>query len=135
MGAQGADARPAGYGEQYQVVAGEDVETLGITPSAMPPDYVYVHQVEPGYWADMQGIAVGDAIIALNGTPTSELNGRQFQKLMRTRPLTFTIEQGSGRPVGSGVATGLRSKGGTVFERKVDEGVEAIGFTPGGLPP
>jgi len=84
--------------------------------------------VEPGLWAEQNGVAVGDCVVALNGNLVSALKTKQYQQLIKERPLTLLLEEHP-KPLGEADPQG------EAYELIVPQGVELLGFTTKGMPP
>mmetsp|Transcript_5064 Transcript_5064/g.11864 ORF Transcript_5064/g.11864 Transcript_5064/m.11864 type:complete len:855 (-) Transcript_5064:88-2652(-) len=84
--------RPSEDANIFQVVAGEGVTQLGIVPSALPPKPLILRHVEPGSWAEQNGVGIGDELIALNDVRVAETTLTELDNfLRRERPLKLTF--------------------------------------------
>lgn len=81
----------------------------GITPSQdlQPPSRsgqdvrpakisVSVRSVQPGSWADSQGVQAGDKILAVNGAAVCDMDTESFNAQMQRRPLTLSMRSAAG---------------------------------------
>mmetsp|Transcript_99392 Transcript_99392/g.290131 ORF Transcript_99392/g.290131 Transcript_99392/m.290131 type:complete len:915 (-) Transcript_99392:35-2779(-) len=85
-------ASPGAEGEQFQVVADAAVKQLGIVPSALPPKPLILRHIEPGSWADENGILVGDELVAVNNVRVHNINLKELDNyLRRERPLRLVF--------------------------------------------
>lgn len=73
------------------LVAGPEVNRLGIAFSTLPPQPVVVKRVTEGTWAYEQGMEAGDVLEAVNDRNVQELTGETFKLLLNQRPLTIRL--------------------------------------------
>lgn len=71
--------------------ADEDVEKLGMQPGNWPPGWVYINKVEPDCWANLQGIQIGWAIVAVNGIRVETMDMSTFRRLLKARPVSLAM--------------------------------------------
>lgn len=85
--------RDPGAPRRFQIRLEEGTTTLGMVPAALPPMQVIVGQVEPGSWAQRNGVSAGDELVAVDGMPVVEISVITLDKLLRqVRPLLLTFE-------------------------------------------
>lgn len=58
-----------------------------------PPGDIVVTKVAPGSWAERSGIAVGLALVRVDGVDTATLTAEGLQATMRQRPLEMAFER------------------------------------------
>lgn len=75
------------------VVANDEDTRLGFKPSAMPPDRIFVEEVEAGSWSDVRGICKGDELIACNGEAVLQITPKALVNIMKARPLRLTFSR------------------------------------------
>ena len=79
--------------DKFECRAGQDVQDLGIYPSAFPPDPMLVARVAAGSWAAEQGILAGDELLEIGGRPVQELTAKEAKRAMRERPLLLVVQR------------------------------------------
>jgi len=114
------------------VVASQLDTKLGWSPSGMPPNRIWVEEVDSESWADRMGIARGDELIAVNGRPAMEMVRKDFLTAMRRRPLRlcFVLAHHSAR----GGSSGMADPEGVVVLIARDSD-RTLGWAPSALPP
>jgi len=76
----------------YQVVAEHGVTMLGIVPAALPPKPLVLRHVEPGSWAEQNGINMGDELTMVNDVQVAKVTLKELDNyLRRERPLKLTL--------------------------------------------
>merc|ERR1712070_878048 len=70
----------------------EAVKTIGCLFSSVPPNRVYVQQVDGASWAEEKGVRVGWELTTLNGQVCSKMSADAFRTAMRSRPLTLAFD-------------------------------------------
>merc|ERR1712008_144267 len=76
----------------FSKTALENVAKLGITPSAMPPEHVFVRRVDEGSWAEQCGIRAGDELTCVDDHPVSRMSRTELTAAMQsTRPIKLTF--------------------------------------------
>lgn len=79
-------------------VSEDDGKRLGFIPQELPKGAdcvgpVYIELVEPGTWAERNGVARGDRLVAVNGEDVESLGEKQLKRLMRGRPLELIFSR------------------------------------------
>ena len=77
----------------FECRAGQDVQDLGIYPSAFPPDPMLVASVTPGSWAATQGVVPGDEFVEIGGHQVKGLTAKEAKRAMRERPLKLVFHR------------------------------------------
>lgn len=66
---------------------------LGISIRASNPDDVKIDSVEPGSIAEKAGLKAGDRILAINGTPMSEIPQEKLRPSLAGKQVKFKVER------------------------------------------
>jgi len=74
-----------------ECTAAEGVPTIGLVFSSTAPDDVVIKRVNPGTWAEEQGIKAGDQLEAINGVKVSDMATDTFKQTMQKRPLVLQV--------------------------------------------
>jgi len=76
----------------FQVVADTGVTMLGIVPAALPPKPLILRHVEPGSWAEQNGVSIGDELTMVNDVQVMKITLKELDNfLRRERPLKLTF--------------------------------------------
>lgn len=70
---------------------GPEVGKLGLSFGSLAPCTVVVETVLPGFWAEREGIQLGETILAVNHRKTGEMTRQEFMKALRERPLELAV--------------------------------------------
>lgn len=154
-----------GEASSREVVAGEDVEKLGLTLDGLPPGRLVVTSVAPGLWAEAAGLLPGEQVVQVNGEDLEAMAAEDFKRHLQARPVALRVEAGvpgdaaepaqapevppprrrSGRPSGASAAPSAkresmasrRASAAPEGERDVEAGakVDRLGLKLQGLPP
>merc|ERR1712159_649281 len=81
-GKQKEDGKVEGK-HKYEIVAEEGVKALGFMPSAMPPERVFVSNLQPGTWATENGAQEGDQLIGADGKTVSKMDKKELKQVMK----------------------------------------------------
>jgi hypothetical protein len=97
---QGAEANREHWKEystpdikHMKLIALEARGGLGFKPSGMPPDPIFVDAIEPGSWADRNGLVVGDMLLSMNGWMIKDMNSDELMEIRKERPLQLMFER------------------------------------------
>jgi len=77
--------------KRFEFEALDADQRLGFKPWGLPPDRIYVTEVEDGFWADVNGVAPGDELVACNGQDVANMRPRDLVAAMKARPLNLTF--------------------------------------------
>eukprot|EP00971_Amphidinium_carterae_P143396 2841001-Amphidinium_carterae.1 len=75
----------------FEVIAHEGVDKLGVTPHGLPPGHLKVIAVSQGSWAEHAGVQVGDTIIEVNGDDLVVMPAEAFKQRLQVRPLKLLL--------------------------------------------
>lgn len=91
MGAEAEFAAASGSAAEapggFELVAGEEVARLGLSPATWPPEPVVVKQVSAASWAATQRVLPGDEIVEVNGKAAAGMTKADIVLAMKARPL------------------------------------------------
>jgi len=80
------------HGHEWEATANDEDEWLGFSPSAWPPEEVYVAEVEADGWAEYSAeLDVDDQILKVNGRDVAAMTKKDMKDAMKKRPLTITF--------------------------------------------
>lgn len=76
-----------------EILAGPEVEDLGLTFTSAPCDQPVVTKIRLASWAEEVGFEVGDEVIELNGSRPADMTPSGFIEALGERPLHFQLRQ------------------------------------------
>mmetsp|Transcript_40585 Transcript_40585/g.80194 ORF Transcript_40585/g.80194 Transcript_40585/m.80194 type:complete len:221 (-) Transcript_40585:38-700(-) len=98
------DVQAAG-GLTMNLVADEQVSTLGLAFYQLPPSAARVKRIQQGSWAEREHVMPEDEVISLNGVRVADMDEAIFTKTMKERPLEIIVVRPSAEQDPCGVAT------------------------------
>eukprot|EP00929_Paragymnodinium_shiwhaense_P027189 TRINITY_DN16008_c0_g1_i1.p1 TRINITY_DN16008_c0_g1~~TRINITY_DN16008_c0_g1_i1.p1 ORF type:complete len:607 (-),score=153.14 TRINITY_DN16008_c0_g1_i1:204-2024(-) len=108
------------------------VVSLGWAPASMPPGPVLVASVQPGSWAQRQGLRKGDRLMSVEGRNVEKMQAMQLTEKLKQRPVLMHFV----REIKQGEEPVVDKPEYMRIELVVEEGTPpGLGFTPNDLPP
>jgi hypothetical protein len=90
-----------------EIIAGSEVEKVGLAFTAQPPERVFVTKVHADSWAAGAGFQFGAEIVSVNGVRCEHSTAEAFkEQLQKKRPLHFVVLRGTA----AGTATALEQE-------------------------
>lgn len=77
--------------DEYEVIADETVQELGIAFDGGPPGYVAIESVAKGGWGESQDIRVGDILFEMNDQDLERIDAARFKQELTERPLQLVL--------------------------------------------